>query len=65
VTGPTGLPTGTVTLLLADVEGSTRLWEGQPEEMRVAVARLDRTLDELVPRHQGCAPSNRVKATAP
>ena len=25
------LPTGTVTLLLADVEGSTRLWETQPE----------------------------------
>jgi class 3 adenylate cyclase len=27
------LPTGTVTLLLADVEGSTRLWENQPETM--------------------------------
>ena len=27
------LPTGTVTLLLADVEGSTRLWENQPEAM--------------------------------
>ena len=27
------LPTGTVTLLLADVEGSTRLWETQPEQM--------------------------------
>ena len=25
------LPTGTVTLLLADVEGSTRLWETQPD----------------------------------
>ena len=24
------LPTGTVTLLLADVEGSTQLWESQP-----------------------------------
>ena len=31
------LPTGTVTLLLADVEGSTRLWETQPEEMTVAI----------------------------
>lgn len=29
--GVTGLPTGTVTLLLADVEGSTRLWEAQPD----------------------------------
>ena len=27
------LPTGTVTLLLADVEGSTRLWETQAEVM--------------------------------
>ncbi|MDT5390717.1 MAG: hypothetical protein QOE04_4358, partial [Mycobacterium sp.] len=32
------LPTGTVTLLLADVEGSTRLWEQQPEAMTVAIA---------------------------
>ena len=31
--GVSELPTGTVTLLLADVEGSTRLWETQPEEM--------------------------------
>ena len=38
------LPTGTVTLLLADVEGSTRLWQTQPEEMTAAIARLDRTV---------------------
>jgi class 3 adenylate cyclase len=30
------LPTGTVTLLLADVEGSTRLGEAQPDEMTAA-----------------------------
>ena len=36
------LSTGTVTMLLADVEGSTRLWETQPAEMTAAVARLDR-----------------------
>ena len=35
--GVSGLPTGTVTLLLADVEGSTRLWETQPEEMTAAM----------------------------
>ncbi len=35
------LPTGTVTLLLADVEGSTRLWETQPDEMTAAIARLN------------------------
>jgi hypothetical protein len=34
------LPTGMVTLVLADVEGSTRLWETQPDEMTAAIARL-------------------------
>jgi predicted ATPase/class 3 adenylate cyclase/DNA-binding CsgD family transcriptional regulator len=50
------LPTGTVTLLLADVEGSTRLWETQPEEMTTAVARLDRTLVDLLAAHGGVRP---------
>src|ERR1700756_4972745 len=50
------LPTGTVTLLLADVEGSTRLWETQPEEMTAAVARLDRTLGDLLAVHGGVRP---------
>ena len=50
------LPTGTVTLLLADVEGSTRLWETQPDEMTAAVARLDRTLAELIAAHGGVRP---------
>jgi class 3 adenylate cyclase len=34
------LPSGTVTLLLADVEGSTRLWETQPDVMTAVVAPL-------------------------
>ena len=51
-----GLPTGTVTLLLADVEGSTRLWETQPDEMTVAIARLDSTLADLVETHGGVRP---------
>ena len=42
------LPTGTLTLLLADVEGSTRLWETQPEEMTAAVARFEQTVSEVV-----------------
>ena len=46
------LPTGTVTLLLADVEGSTRLWETQPEAMKAAVERLDQTLSEAVAAHR-------------
>jgi predicted ATPase/class 3 adenylate cyclase len=50
------LPTGTVTLLLADVEGSTRLWETQPEEMTAAFALLDRTLAKTVAAHNGVRP---------
>jgi predicted ATPase/class 3 adenylate cyclase/DNA-binding CsgD family transcriptional regulator len=50
------LPTGTVTLLLADVEGSTRLWESQPEEMAAAVARLDLVLSKVVAAHEGVRP---------
>ena len=57
------LPTGTATLLLADVEGSTRLWEAQPEEMTAAFARLDHALGDLVCAHGGCARSSRVRAT--
>ena len=50
------VPTGTVTLLLADVEGSTRLWEIQPAEMTAAFANLDRLLAELVGAHGGVRP---------
>jgi predicted ATPase/class 3 adenylate cyclase/DNA-binding CsgD family transcriptional regulator len=50
------LPTGTVTLLLADVEGSTRLWQTQPDEMAAAIERLDRTLSEVVAAHHGVRP---------
>jgi predicted ATPase/class 3 adenylate cyclase/DNA-binding CsgD family transcriptional regulator len=50
------LPTGTVTLLLADVEGSTRLWETQPKEMTAAFARLDAARSDLIAAHGGMRP---------
>jgi predicted ATPase/class 3 adenylate cyclase/DNA-binding CsgD family transcriptional regulator len=50
------LPTGTVTLLLADVEGSTRLWENQPEQMTAAMARLNQTVSETIAAHDGVRP---------
>ena len=50
------LPTGTVTLLLADIEGSTKLWERSPEQMADALATLDRTLATLVADHHGVCP---------
>ena len=50
------LPTGTVTLLLADVEGSTRLWETEPEEMAAAIARLNQVVCEVIATHGGVRP---------
>ena len=50
------LPTGTVTLLLADVEGSTRLWETRPDEMTAAFSALDHALSDLVGVHGGVRP---------
>jgi predicted ATPase/class 3 adenylate cyclase len=47
------LPTGTVTYLFTDVEGSTRLWEQHPAAMRQALARHDVLIEELVARHGG------------
>src|ERR1700743_1696302 len=50
------LPTGTVTLLLGDVEGSTRLWETQPDEMTAALARMNQTVNNIVAAHDGVRP---------
>ena len=50
------LPTGTVTLLLADVEGSTRLWETQPEQMTAAMARLNQVVSDTIAAHDGVRP---------
>jgi class 3 adenylate cyclase len=36
-----GVPSGTVTFLFSDVEGSTRLWEAHGEAMRAALAVHD------------------------
>src|SRR4029453_18637159 len=48
-----GLPTGTVTFLFTDLEGSTRLWEDHPDAMRVALARHDEILRKAVETHDG------------
>jgi predicted ATPase/class 3 adenylate cyclase len=41
VTEPVQIPSGTVTLLFTDIEGSTRLWEAEPEHMAAALRRHD------------------------
>jgi predicted ATPase/class 3 adenylate cyclase/DNA-binding CsgD family transcriptional regulator len=50
------LPAGTVTFLLTDVEGSTRLWHDRAEEMPVAIARHYELLDEAISAHGGVRP---------
>jgi class 3 adenylate cyclase/DNA-binding SARP family transcriptional activator len=47
------LPTGTVTFFFTDIEGSTQLWENQPEAMRQALARHDTILRDAIEAHRG------------
>jgi predicted ATPase/class 3 adenylate cyclase len=47
------LPSGTVTFLFTDLEGSTRLWEQHPDAMRPALERHDALLREAVEQHGG------------
>ena len=49
----TGRPTGIVTFLFTDIEGSTGRWEEQTGEMRAALARHDETLRAAVEAHGG------------
>lgn len=50
------LPAGTVTLVLGDIEGSTRLWEERPHDMPGALARLEATVLALADGHRGVRP---------
>jgi predicted ATPase/class 3 adenylate cyclase len=47
------LPSGTVTFLFTDVEGSTRLWEEHPMGMQDALARHDAIVRSAVESHAG------------
>jgi predicted ATPase/class 3 adenylate cyclase len=47
------LPTGTVTFLYTDIEGSTRRWESHPAEMKAAVERHDALMQEAIHLHGG------------
>jgi len=54
-----GPPAGTVTFLLTDIEGSTRLWETVPEAMGVALERHNRLLTEVIGGHGGVVVTSR------
>src|SRR5439155_1089954 len=47
------LPTGTVTFLFTDIEGSTALWEQQPEATGAALTRHDAIIEDAVAREGG------------
>ena len=56
VTGGFVLPTGTVTFLMTDIEGSTRAWSRRPDVLAVAVPRHYEILDEAITAHGGVRP---------
>ncbi len=47
------LPTGTVTFLFTDIEGSTKLWEAYPGAMQQALARHDELLRQAIENNNG------------
>jgi predicted ATPase/class 3 adenylate cyclase len=46
-------PSGTVTFLLTDLEGSTRMWEQDPVAMKVAMVRHDELLEKTFAENNG------------
>src|SRR5580658_3521720 len=46
-------PSGTVTFLFTDIEGSTRLWQDDESAMRSALSRHDELLRQAVADHNG------------
>jgi predicted ATPase len=48
-----GPPSGVVTFLFTDVEGSTRRWEADADEMRIALAAHDEVLRQAIEGHGG------------
>src|SRR5271166_819610 len=50
---PAAAPSGVVTFLFTDVEGSTRRWEADADAMRVALAAHDEVLRDAIEAHGG------------
>ena len=48
-----GPPSGVVTFLFTDVEGSTRRWEADAEGMRAALSKHDQVLQSAIESHDG------------
>jgi predicted ATPase/class 3 adenylate cyclase len=50
---PDSIPSGAVTLLFTDIQGSTRLWESEPDQMAPALRRHDVILRETIQDNGG------------
>ncbi len=46
-------PSGVVTFLFTDIEGSTRRWEADADAMRAALAAHDEVLRTAIEAHDG------------
>ena len=46
-------PSGVVTFLFTDIEGSTRRWEADAEAMRAALSKHDQVLQTAIESHDG------------
>jgi predicted ATPase/class 3 adenylate cyclase len=57
--GGAELPAGTVTFMMTDIEGSTRMWEDEPDAMEGALRRHDRLLADVIEEHGGLVITSR------
>jgi predicted ATPase/class 3 adenylate cyclase len=57
--GQRGLPAGTVTFLLTDIEGSTRRWETAPDAMEAALGQHNRLITDVIGKHRGVVVTSR------
>src|SRR5262245_14595575 len=59
VSWSSGLPTGAVTLLMTDIEGSTPMWESDSDRAAAAVALHRRCVEAAIESHNGVRPEEQ------
>lgn len=55
------LPSGTVTFVMTDIEGGSRMWERDPSAMQSALARHDELLEQAVSGNSGVVVKSKGK----
>lgn len=59
--GRESLPSGTLTLMMTDIEHSTAMWDTQPDAMRTAVARHNEIVHDATESNGGAILKRRAK----